>query len=139
MTAQSLLRAWLRVWAAVFALGAVDFLLFPQRTVATLDAAGARFGLAHPSGLETPGYWVPLAAAYMVLITAFCWDAQAADPVRRRPVAYLLVAKVSSSLFALGYFLAGGLAFAFLVAGLIDAAIAAGTFWLLRAARVEPA
>lgn len=119
-----MLRLWLRVWGVIFALGALDFLLLPMRTVQTLNAAGARLGLAPvPAG---PGYWVPLAAAYMVLIAVFCWDGQAR---------YLLLAKISSSLFALGWFVFAGLEFPFLAAGVLDGLIAAGTALLLRAER----
>lgn len=120
----AVLKLWLRVWGVVFALGALDFLLLPTRTVQSLNAAGARLGLSATPA--SPGYWVPLAAAYMVLIAVFCWDGQAR---------YLLIAKVTSSAFALGWFLLAGLQFPFLAAGVIDGLIAAGTAALLRSER----
>ena len=119
-----MLRLWLRAWGVVFALGALDFLLLPVRTVETLNAAGARLGFSTVD--PQPGYWVPLAAAYMVLIAVFCWDG--------RP-GYLLLAKVSSSLFALAWFAFAGLEFPFLAAGVVDGCIAAGTAVLLRRER----
>jgi hypothetical protein len=118
------LRLWLRAWGVIFALGALDFLLLPTHTVASLDAAGARLGFAATP--PEPGYWVPLAAAYMVLIALFCWEGRPRD---------LLIAKVASSLFALGWFAFAGLQFPFLVAGVLDGLIAAGTAALLRAER----
>lgn len=116
-----MLRLWLRVWGVIFALGALDFLLLPTRTVENLNLIGARLGLATTP--PAPGYWVPLAAAYMVLIAVFCWDGQAR---------YLLLAKVSSSLFAFGWFVFAGLQFPFLAAAAVDGLIAAGTALLLR-------
>lgn len=119
-----MLRRWLRGWAVVFALGALDFLLLPERTVQSLNALGARVGLAATP--VAPGYWVPLAAAYMVVIAVISWEGQAR---------YLLVAKISSSAFALGWFLFAGLQFPFLAAGVVDGLIAAGTALLLRSER----
>ncbi len=128
-----MLRLWLRVWGVIFALGALDFLLLPARTVESLNAAGARLGFsATPT---TAGYWVPLAAAYMVLIAVFCWEGQRADPPRLEAVRHLLIAKVASAAFALGWFLFAGLQFPFLAAGVVDGLIAAGTAALLRPAR----
>lgn len=121
-----MLRLWLRVWGVIFALGALDFLLLPGRTVETLDRVGLRLDL-HPTS-TAPGFWVPLAAAYMVLIAVFCFENQPR---------YLLIAKVTSSAFALGWFFLAGLQFPFLAAGVIDALIAVGTAALLRAARAE--
>lgn len=118
------LRIWLRVWGVIFALGALDFLLLPARTVDSLNAVAGRLGL-HSTNPE-PGYWVPLASAYMVLIAVFCFEGQPR---------YLLIAKVTSSVFALGWFAFVGLQFPFLAAGVIDALIAAGTALLLRSER----
>lgn len=118
------LRLWLRVWGVIFALGALDFLLLPARTVDSLNAVGGRLGF-HSTNPE-PGYWVPLAAAYMVLIAVFCFEGQPR---------YLLIAKVTSSVFALGWFVFAGLKFPFLAAGVIDGLIAAGTAALLRSER----
>jgi hypothetical protein len=119
-----MLRLWLRVWGVIFALGAADFLLLPTRTVQTLDSAGKLLHLQPvPSA---PGFWVPLASAYMVLIAVFCFENQPR---------YLLIAKVTSSVFALGWFVAAGLQFPFLAAGVIDGLIAAGTAALVRAER----
>ena len=129
------LQLWLRVWGVIFALGAADFLLLPRRTVEGLNGAAVRLGLAPSRALEQPGFWVPLAAAYMVLIAAFCYEAQRGPRPAARPVRYLLLAKVASSAAALGWFFLGGLELPFLVAGAVDALIAAGTFALLRAAR----
>lgn len=125
------MRLWLRVWGVIFGLGAADFLLLPSLTVHNLDAVGDALGFhAHVAPV---GFWVPLAAAYMVLIAFFCFEEQ---------VRYLVIAKVASSLFALGYFVALGFPFAFLAAGVIDAAIAAGTVFLWQrgrpAGRVAP-
>lgn len=131
------MRLWLRVWGVVFALGALDFLVLPRPTVALLNRTGSLLGFSPATTLEQPGFWVPLAAAYMLLIAAFCYEGLR----DRRGVRYLLLAKISSSLAALGWFVFGGLEFPFLAAGLVDAAIAAGTFALLRTggAPVRPA
>lgn len=133
--ASRLLRGWLRVWGVIFALGAVDFLLLPGRTVAGLDQLARLLHLQAAPRLEQLSFWVPLAAAYMVLIAAFCYEGQRSARIPARPVRYLLLAKVASAASALGWFAFAGLLFPFLAAGVVDALIAAGTFVLLRAAR----
>jgi hypothetical protein len=120
------LTLWLRVWGAIFALGAIDFLVLPRQTVEVLDAAGARLGFPPSRALEEPGFWVPLAAAYMLLIAVFSF---------RREAGHLLLAKVASCVAALGWFLFAGLRFPFLAAGAVDAAIAIGTALLMQGER----
>lgn len=129
---------WLRIWGAIFALGAADFLVLPAQTVRSLIVIGRRLGFGPATELAAPGFWVPLAAAYMILIAAFCFDGQRGGRPAERPVRYLLLAKVSSAGAALGWFFLGGLAFPFLAAGVVDALIAAGTLALLRASRPLP-
>lgn len=135
MTAARRLRLWLRIWGVLFSLGVIDFLLLPVQTVKFLNELGKTFGFAPATALEQTGFWVPLAAAYMVLISAFCWDSQRANKPIARPVRYLVLAKLASASFALGWFFFAGLQFPMLAAGVIDAFIAAGTLWLLRDAR----
>lgn len=121
---------WLRVWGVIFALGAVDFLVLPGQTVAFLNGAGTHLGFTAAKSLEQPGFWVPLAASYMLLIAVFSFQLE---------VRYLLLAKTASAAAALGWFVFGGLEFPFLAAGLVDALIACGTLLLMRSPGLPPA
>ena len=129
-----MLRLWLRTWMVVFALGAVDFLVFPTVTLNVLNSAGNLFAMpAIPSRVVE--FWAVLAVAYMVLVTAFCWEATKQAGVDPQPVRFLIVGKTASSLVSLLYFLVVVHAFAFLANFLVDGFVAAGTFLLLRSYR----
>jgi len=127
----SLLRLWLRAWMVVFALGAIDFLIFPTLTLNVLNSAGSLFGMpAIPARLTE--FWAVLAVAYMVLVAAFCWEATRERGLDAQPVRFLVLGKTTSSLVSLLYFVVVVHAFAFLANFLVDGFIAAGTFALLR-------
>jgi hypothetical protein len=128
---QSMLRLWLRVWMVVFALGAVDFLVFPTVTLAVLNSAGNLFGMPAIPARVTE-FWAVLAVAYMVLVAAFCWEATNDPGIDPQPVRFLILGKTASSLVSLLYFIVVVHAFAFLANFLVDGFIAAGTYVLLR-------
>jgi uncharacterized membrane protein len=127
------LRLLLRGLMVVFALGAVDFLVFPNLTIKILNASGSAFGLP---ALEWRAheFWAVLAVAYMVLVTAFCWEATRRPGVEAQPVRFLIIGKTASSLVSLLYFVIAVQAFAFLANFLVDGLIAAVTWFLYRQA-----
>lgn len=134
VASDSLLRVWLRAWMVVFALGAIDFLVFPTVTLNVLNSAGSLFGMpAIPSRVTE--FWAVLAVAYMVLVAAFCWAATKERGIDAQPVRFLVLGKTTSSLVSLLYFLVVVHAFAFLANFLVDGFIAAGTFVLLRGSK----
>jgi hypothetical protein len=117
------LRVLFRVLALAFATTGLLFLLFPDGTIATLNATGGLLGLppAPPSALR---FWLSLALAYMVLVTILAATI-ARDPRRHAGLMPILAAgKATSSLTCLGYFLASSPAFIYLANALVDGSLA---------------
>jgi hypothetical protein len=132
------LQLLLRVWAVIFALGAVDFFVFPYLTVRTLNAGARALGMHQVVALNGgQDFWLTLAVPYMILVAAFSWVAQRGERVAAQPVQFLILAKTSSSLTSLALFLFGGFPYAFLANFVVDGVIALVTFWFYRAARRE--
>ena len=132
------LRLLLRVWAVIFALGAIDFFVFPYLTVRILNSTARSLGMHEVVALNAgQDFWLTLAVPYMILVAAFSWVAQRGEKIAAQPVRFLLLAKASSSLTSLALFLFGGTAYAFLANFVVDGAIFLITYWFYRAARPE--
>ena len=139
-TAEERLRFVLRLFAVVFAIGALAFFLRPDGTVADLDRVGALLGLdtlpvaGHPVASD---FWLVLAVANMATIAACC--AWAAGDVRGRRllVHAVVVSKITSSATGLILFLARAHALPYLSALLVDLPIALVLLATLRAAGNE--
>jgi hypothetical protein len=92
MSNESRFGYWLRTTGAVYAFGAVDFLVRPKAAKQSL----AQFG-GEPLEEEKPGLYNSLASAYMATIAALSFSA-ASDPAERKDlIPPLLVAKATSS------------------------------------------
>src|SRR2546427_8100383 len=132
------LRLLLRVWTVVFALGAIDFFVFPYLTVRILNSTAKSLGMHEVTALNGgQDFWLTLAVPYMILVAAFSWVAQRGPRIQAQPVQFLMLAKAASSLTSLALFLLGGFAYAFLANFIIDGAIVLLTYWFYRAARSE--
>jgi hypothetical protein len=132
------LRLLLRIWAVVFALGAVDFFVFPYLTVRTLNATAHVLGMREVVALNAgQDFWLTLAVPYMILVAAFSWVAQRGERIAALPVQFLMLAKASSSLTSLALFVFGGLPYAFLANFVVDGVIVLVTYWFYRGARGE--
>ena len=132
------LRLLLRVWAVIFALGAVDFFVFPYLTVRILNSTARSLGMHEVTALNAgQDFWLTLAVPYMILVAAFSWVAQRGPKVAAQPVQFLLLAKASSSLTSLALFVFGGFPYAFLANFIVDGLIFVITFWFYSAARAE--
>lgn len=132
------LRLLLRIWAVVFALGAIDFFVFPYLTVRILNGTARSLGMHEVVALNAgQDFWLTLAVPYMILVAAFSWVAQHGEKIAALPVQFLMLAKTSSSLTSLALFLLAGFAYPFLANFLVDGAIALITYWFYRAARPE--
>ena len=132
------LRLVLRIWAAVFALGAIDFFVFPYLTVRILNSTARSLGMHQVAALNGgQDFWLTLAVPYMILVAAFSWIAQRGTRVQAQPVQFLMLAKASSSLTSLALFLLGGFAYPFLANFVVDGVIFVITYWLYRAARPD--
>jgi hypothetical protein len=132
------LRLLLRIWAVIFALGAVDFFVFPYVTVRILDGTARSLGMHEVVALNAgQDFWLTVAVPYMILVAAFSWVAQRGERIPGQPVRFLMLAKVSSSLTSLALFLLAGFAYPFLANFVVDGAIVLITYWFYRAARAE--
>src|SRR5438128_12606062 len=88
--AERRLAAWLRFFAAIFAIGAVLFFIRPEGTVGDLNRVGLLFGLTPlppAGGPVAADFWLTLAVANMAAIAA-CAGLAAGDVRRRRALVY---------------------------------------------------
>jgi hypothetical protein len=134
MASERLLRGWLVLLLAGFAAFGAAFLIAPVAVQRVLNQQALALGF-QPVAVGQDQMWLPLAIAYMVLITALCAEALRHRPVAGLPVRLIVVAKVSSSLLALAYFLLVTHAFGFLVTFVVDGGLAIVTFALYLGAR----
>ena len=135
--AERKLARLLRLFALLFAIGAVGFLVRPDGTVADLDRVGELVGLPTLYGTPVAGlsdFWLPLAIANMATIAACAWLA-AGDVRRRRTLVYpIIVSKFASSMTGILLFVRWAPAFPFLAIALVDLPIAIILISALRAA-----
>ncbi len=132
------LRLLLRIWAVIFALGAIDFFVFPYLTVRILNSTAKSLGMHEVTALNGgQDFWLTLAVPYMILVAAFSWVAQRGPRIQAQPVQLLLLAKGASSLTSLALFVIGGLAYPFLANFVVDGAIFLLSYWFYRMARSE--
>jgi hypothetical protein len=132
------LRLLLRLWAVIFALGAIDFFVFPYLTVRILNSGAHAFGMHEVVALNAgQDFWLTLAVPYMILVAAFSWVAQGGTKIAAQPVQFLMLAKASSSLTSLALVLFGGFPYPFLANFAVDGVIVLITYWCYRAARSE--
>jgi hypothetical protein len=132
------LRLLLRIWAVIFALGAIDFFVFPYLTVRILNSTAKSLWMHEVTALNGgQDFWLTLAVPYMILVAAFSWVAQRGPRIQAQPVQLLLLAKGASSLTSLALFVLGGFAYPFLANFVVDGAIFLITYWFYRMARSE--
>ncbi len=132
------LRLLLRIWTVVFALGAIDFFVFPYLTVRILNSTARSLGMHEVTALNAgQDFWLTLAVPYMILVAALSWVAQRGERIQAQPVQFLMLAKASSSLTSLALFVFGGFPYAFLANFAVDGAIVLVTYWFYRAAKAE--
>jgi hypothetical protein len=132
------LRLLLRIWAVIFALGAIDFFVFPYLTVRILNSTAKSLGMHTVVALNAgQDFWLTLAVPYMILVAAFSWVAQRGARIAAQPVQFLMLAKAASSLTSLALFVFEGFAYPFLANFVVDGSIVVITYWFYRAARSE--
>lgn len=119
------------LWFLTVAFGvvAVLFLVFPRELVVLLNSIGIAFGGKTLGWAPGDRFWTVFAFAYMVLVTVLAFVG-ARNPAQTRGCVFLLmVAKWSTSLVALGFFVLTDSAFALLATFLIDGGIAGVLLW----------
>ena len=98
------LGAWLMVTGAIYAAGAIDFLVRPWAATRSLNSYARSAEVGERLEDEVPGFFNALAAAYMATIAALALEAGRDPQAKTDLVPPLLVAKaVSSSAFLYRY------------------------------------
>jgi hypothetical protein len=115
---------------ASFALVGAVFLLLPDRLLALFDGWSASLGLATSAGPADP-FFLVLAVAYMVLVTALAW-AMFRDPGDAAPARLLLLAKLASALLSFSVFFLRQPHLILLVNGVVDGSIGILVLLLLK-------
>jgi len=116
------------VLAGAFAAVGLAFLFVPSGVVSFFNRISAPWGFpAAPA--EGPGLYVLLAVSYMVVVTAL------ASGMARRPAdliypRLLALAKITSSVLSLGFFILRARTFVLLVNGVVDGLIGLFVLWL---------
>lgn len=112
-----------RLLAWTFAVVGLIFLLAPNGTVRTINAAGALFRVFPPAPESELRFWLSLGFAYMVLVTVLAWRI-AEDPRGHRALMPVLAAgKFASSFTCLLFFLFTRPTFLYLLNFLVDGSI----------------
>lgn len=120
----------LRLMAAGFLIVGLLFIITPDGVLNAISDFGDHFG-DFPRAPETEEkFWLALAFAYMMTITAIAVVAQT-DVIRYRAlIGILVVAKTTSSLAALGFFVFDQDVFIYLLNFLVDGFLAISALWL---------
>lgn len=128
--AERFVVANLRLLAVSFAVVGFLFIAFPNGVLDVISDFGDHFGNFTRAPETDEKFWLALAFAYMVIITAICVVAQA-DVVRYRPfILVLAVGKTASSLAALAFFVFDQDVFIYLLNFLVDGYLAVSAVWL---------
>jgi len=113
--------------AAVFAAVGLVFLFMPGRVVDFFNRLSGPLGMPAAQVPEA-GFFNVLAAAYMAVVTALAWN-MGARPKSALFPRLLALAKFSSAILSLGYFLVGPGHLLLLANGVVDGLIGAFALW----------
>jgi len=113
----------LRGLAASFLVVGTLFFVFPDRTVAVMNAVGSRLGRFTPAPPSALRFWLSLATGYMALVTGLAYYAQRDLRGSRDMLALLALGKGVSSLTCLGFYWFSLDAFIYLANFLVDGSI----------------
>lgn len=116
------------VLAGAFAAVGLVFLVIPSGVVSFFNRISAPWGFP-AAPVEGLGLYVLLAVSYMVVVTALAWG------MARRPgglvyTRLLALAKITSSVLSLGFFVLRAGTFVVLVNGVVDGLIGLFVLWL---------
>jgi hypothetical protein len=124
MAEEKRLAIVLRIFFYIFLIAGFFFLLFPELTLSSLNIVSAHLFPALPLlPVSQEKYWLVLAFAMMMTITALCYMAQRDIATRKDYVIPVLVAKLSTTMAGLAMFLFSYRAFAYLANSVVDFSI----------------
>ncbi len=120
----------LRLLAVSFAVVGILFIATPDGVLNSINDVGDWIGGFTPEPDTGTQFWLALAFAYMVIITAICLVV-VTDVRRYRPfILVLAVGKVASSLAALAFLILDANYFVYLLNFLVDGYLAILAVWL---------
>ncbi len=136
LTLREKIVVWtLRLLSLSFAVVGLLFVLFPAQTLGVTDTLGRRLGSFAPAPVSEQRFWLTLAFAYMVLVTALAGLAAQDVRANRNLLPVLALGKLASSLTALGFFLLDRPVFIYLLNFVVDGGIVIvviACLWLLK-------
>lgn len=118
------LKKLLQFWAVLFLMAGLVFVFFPNLVLQSLNQLALKITPTLPTlPLSQDRFWIVLMFSLMITLTFICYSAQ--DDLRRRKdlVQFVLISKITSSLFFLIFFFADRMALAYLVGALVDGSI----------------
>ena len=118
------LKKLLQIWAIVFLIAGLFFVFFPNLVVGSLNNISQKWTPKLPLlPLSDDRFWIVLMFSLMITLTFLCYSAQD-DLIRRKDlVQFILISKITSSLFFLIFFFVDRMALAYLVGTLVDGSI----------------
>lgn len=118
------LKRLLQFWAILFLVAGLVFVFFPNLVVQSLNQFALKITPSLPTlPLSQDRFWVVLMFSLMITLTFLCYSAQ--DDLKRRKdlVQFVLISKITSSLFFLVFFFVDRMALAYLMGMLVDGSI----------------
>ncbi len=118
------LKRLLQFWAILFLVAGIVFVFFPNLVVQSLNQLALKITPSLPTlPLSQDRFWVVLMFSLMITLTFLCYSAQ--DDLKRRKdlVQFVLISKITSSLFFLVFFFVDRMALAYLLGMLVDGSI----------------
>lgn len=118
------LKRLLQFWAVLFLIAGLVFVFFPNLIVQSLNHLALKIAPSLPTlPLSEDRFWIVLMFSLMVTLTFLCYSAQ--DDLRRRKdlVQFVLISKITSTLFFLIFFFVDRMALAYLMGMLVDGSI----------------
>ncbi len=118
------LKRLLQFWASLFLVAGLVFVFFPNLIIQSLNQLALKIAPSLPTlPLSDDRFWIVLMFSLMVTLTFLCYSAQ--DDLRRRKdlIQFVLISKITSSLFFLIFFFVDRMALAYLIGMSVDGSI----------------
>jgi hypothetical protein len=130
VTAERFVIWSLRAMALGFFVVGLLFIIDPNGVLERTDDVGDEIGSFAPAPGTGAKLWLTLGFSYMMVITALALVAQSDIYRHRAMIAILVLAKTSSSLVALGYYLFDEDVFIYLLNFVVDGSLVLAAAWL---------
>lgn len=118
------LKKLLQLWMVVFFIAGSIFVFFPNTIVESLNKIAFKIAPSLPLlPLSQDRFWIVLMFSLMITLTFLCYAAQ--DDLKRRKdlVQFILISKITSTLFFFLFFFIDRMSLAYVFGGLVDGSI----------------